>query len=137
MSVEAAIVELITESASVTSLIDDRIYPNIIPEEESLPAVAYNEISGYNTRQTNDSTTGLVRARYQLTAINDKANGGYSVLCDIRDAIRTLCLATRNATSYGSINIDHIEVSTVDMPSLESSTILYGKVIDLIIYYLE
>ena len=137
MSVEAAIVEMITESAAVTSLIDDRVYPNIIPEDEDLPAIAYTEISGHNTRQTNNSTTGLVRARFQLTIMNNKANGGYSDLCDIRDAIRDLCVATRNTSSYASVYIDHIEVSTIDMPSLEPSTTLYGKIIDMLIYYRE
>ena len=137
MSVEAAIVEMILESDAVAALIDDRIYPNVIPEEEDLPAIAYSETSGHNTRQTNNSTTGLVRSRFQLTIMTDKNRGGYSVICDIRDAIRAIFIATRNTTSYSDIYIDHIEVSTMDMPKLEPSYTLYGKLIDMVIYYKE
>ena len=137
MSVETAIVDMITNSALITSLIDDRVYPNVVPEEESLPAIVYHETSGHNTRQTNNSTTGLVRARFQLTIMSSKAYGGYSAVCDIRDAVRDLCVATRNTSSYGGIFIDHIEVSTMDMPSLEPVYTIYGKLVDMIIYYRE
>lgn len=136
MSVETAIVAMITASGAVSALVGDRIYPNIIPEGEDLPAIAYHEIWGSSTGYTNSATTLFTTTRLQLTIMNEKGTTGYDDLLEIRDAIITLCRTTRNAT-YDGVVIDHIESTSMDQPNLEPATTIYGKIINLTIYTKE
>lgn len=136
MSVETAIVEMITNSGAVSALIGDNIWPNIIPEGESFPGIAYSLITGDDTRPTNDGQTGLTIARVQLTVQNEKGTTGYSDLLEIRDAIITLCRGVSRDT-YDSLVIDHIESISLDLPNLEPETTIYGKVIDMTVYILD
>ena len=136
MSVETAIVVMITASGTVSALIGDRIFPNIIPEGESFPAITYHEIWGSDTGYTNSATTLFTVTRLQLTIMNEKGTTGYSDLLAIRDAIITLCRTTRNAT-HDSVLIDHIESTSMDQPNLDPATTIYGKIISMTIYTKE
>ena len=133
MSVETAIVKMITDSGAVSALIGDNIWPNVIPEGESFPAIAYHLTSGDGTMPTNDGQTGLTTARVQLSIVNEKGTTGYTDLLEIRDAIITLCRSVSNDT-YDSMVIDHIETTSLDLPSLEPATTIYGKIIDMTVY---
>ena len=133
MSVETAIVEMITNSGAVSALIGDNIWPNVVPEGESFPAIAYSLVLGDDTRPTNDGQTGLTIARVQLTIQNEKGTTGYSDLLTIRDAVITLCRGV-SVDTYDSIVFDHIETTSLDLPNLEPATTIYGKVIDMTVY---
>ena len=135
MSVEAAIVSMLEDDSVVVLLGVGNVWPNVVPQGETLPAVAYSEIVGSDTGYTNSGTTGLTVARFQLT-IQDQGVRSYDSVCDIRDAIITLVRATRN-TTYASTLIDHIESTSLDLPNLEPETTIYGKIIDMTIYVKE
>jgi hypothetical protein len=62
---EAIYAHLITD-AGVSALASTRIYPQTIPQDIDLPAIAYQRISGPRI-SAHDGPTGLARARMQLT----------------------------------------------------------------------
>jgi len=56
---------LLTSDAGVTALVGTRIYPLILPQNPTLPAISYGLISAI--RDTNlSSMVGLVEVRYQF-----------------------------------------------------------------------
>lgn len=45
MSAETALVNLLTSDPTVAALVGGRIYPNVIPQDAALPAIAYQVLS--------------------------------------------------------------------------------------------
>lgn len=44
MSAEASLYSALTGDTSVMLLVDDRVYPDVLPQDKALPAVAYSRI---------------------------------------------------------------------------------------------
>jgi len=72
MEIEAAFYSFITSQAVTSSLVSTRVYPLNIPQEATLPAVAYQRISGGRELTHGGPQQGLLRARLQvtITAVN-------------------------------------------------------------------
>lgn len=66
MVIEEALVQQLEDSVGVGAQIADRIYPNIIPEDATLPALAYQKISG--PRMLAHDGKLYARVRFQMTA---------------------------------------------------------------------
>lgn len=68
MILEEGIYAHLTDDAGVAALVGTRIYPLQVPQDVTLPAVAYQRISGPRDH-AHDGPTGLVRARVQFSAL--------------------------------------------------------------------
>lgn len=66
--IEEAIYSRLTAASAVTALVSTRIYPNKIPQEATLPAVAYQRISARRVK-AHAAPTGLARVRVQVTCV--------------------------------------------------------------------
>lgn len=65
MSLESAFRSMILSISSVTSLVSQRVFPGIIPENETLPAIRYLPVSG--TREhSHDGVSGFQVQRIQV-----------------------------------------------------------------------
>lgn len=80
MSVETDVFTAVTGDSGVNALIGTRMYPNILPDETSMPAIVYQQIS--------ETVLGGVcyETRLQLRLLATS----YSGLKGLRDAVRTL-----------------------------------------------
>lgn len=66
MIYEQALVTELEATSAITDLVGTRIYPNVIPEDADLPAMAYQRISGART-QFHDGSVFWDEARVQFT----------------------------------------------------------------------
>lgn len=67
---EQAIFNILTNDAGVAALVVTRIYPNIVPIDATLPAIAYQRISA-SSEMAHDGPAGYAQARLQITMIDD------------------------------------------------------------------
>jgi len=73
----------LTTDAGVVALVGSRVYPLVVPQDATLPAIAYQQISGPRDH-THSGPSGLVRARMQLTFVGSS----YSEAKAVADAAR-------------------------------------------------
>ena len=81
---EAVVMQMLT-SSTVSALINQRLYPLVIPQDAPLPAVAYQKIDSPKT-SSHGGRSDLARSRFQFTAAADtysevKALAGAIVDC--------------------------------------------------------
>ena len=65
-TIEESLVDRLADTGAVTTLVGSRIYPNMIPQDAALPALAYQKISG--VRNKFHDGPGYARSRVQMTA---------------------------------------------------------------------
>lgn len=87
--VELAVYAILKAAGAVTALVggssSPRIYPNVVPQDAGLPAVAYQRISSLR-RPVHGSPASLARPRVQLT-----------LLAESYSQVKALAAATREA----------------------------------------
>ena len=85
MDLETALTAALQADAGVGALVADRIYPQLVPQDATLPAIAYQVITT-DGMHTHNGTTPLVRATVQLAIIAST----YATAKQIRTAAKTL-----------------------------------------------
>ncbi len=84
MSVEKAIVALLEDDVGVGAIAADRIYPSVLPEDETLPAITYFRVSTVRDPKFGADSI-VVQSRIQVGC----HASSYSGAKDLRDAVRT------------------------------------------------
>lgn len=83
-TIEAGLWSALTGSARVAGLVSDRVFPEVIPQDATLPAVAYQRVSG--PRGTfHGGATGMAQARIQLTITAETYSAAKEVAAAVRD----------------------------------------------------
>ena len=70
MYIGAALYSHLTSDSDVSAIVSTRIYPNVIPQDVDLPALAFQEISRPGA-MAHDGPYGIVFPRFQITAQAD------------------------------------------------------------------
>lgn len=82
--IELAVYAILKAASAVTTLVggstSPRIYPVVVPQDATMPAIAYQRISSYR-RPVHGSPTSLARPRVQLTIL-DVTYSGVKALAD-------------------------------------------------------
>lgn len=81
---EEAVYSRLSGNVAVAALVSTRIYPNKIPQEATLPAIAYQRISARRVK-AHAAPTGLARVRVQVTCVARS----YSEVKGLAAAVRT------------------------------------------------
>jgi hypothetical protein len=66
MTIESGLYGELTGDAGVAAIVSTRVYPLQVPQDVSMPAIAYQRISG-RPEYAHDGDSGLKRARFQFT----------------------------------------------------------------------
>ena len=66
MSVESELVSLLINNAGVAALVGTRVYPVVLPQNPTLPAIVYQELRTATLVQSSGDT-GSRRGRYMLS----------------------------------------------------------------------
>jgi len=82
---EAGLYAALTGAARVAGLVSERVYPEVIPQEATLPAMAYQRVSGLRGHY-HGGGLGLARGRIQLTIVAET----YSEAKEVAGAVRDL-----------------------------------------------
>lgn len=85
MRAEKVVYTLLTGSAAVTALVGLKIYPGLIPQNTSMPAVSYELVSGVDIAPINAQAGGVIlRSRVQVSVLARS----YAQVKTIQEAIR-------------------------------------------------
>lgn len=86
MTIEAGIYAHLIADSGVFGLVGTRIYPQVIPQDAEMPAMAYQRISGPRDH-AHTGPTGLVSARVQLTCMAASYDGAKALGEAVRAAM--------------------------------------------------
>ncbi len=129
-----ALVDLLLTEASITDIIEDRMFPNVIPQAAAIPAITYQQISGPRDHVM-AGATGLAQARFQLNCV-DRTYAAAKSLFELARLI-----LDGYSGLVGTVEISSIEISSeMDIPAVLPGVdrlSRYGKQMDLIIWYQE
>lgn len=67
--IEGALFHMLKNDADVSSLVADRIYPDVIPQEIPLPAVLLSRTPGDGSVHSTTGFSGVIRARFSVLAL--------------------------------------------------------------------
>ncbi len=125
--VEADLVRYLEANAGVSALVGDRIYPLMIPERATLPAIRYQGISmGSEVAHTGPS--GLARHRIQLTV----HAATYAIAQAVATALRRALDGKKGMFGAGSSCL-----VANDVPAYEEESGQYLRHVDVEPWYRE
>lgn len=136
MSIEKAIVSILSNAAAVTGIVGSHIFPIFVPQQakDKLPAITYQQISAPRDHVMS-GPTGLVNARFQISCWSKT----YLELRDFADAVRTT-LDGYADTVLGTEIQAVLLLDEGDMPSInpENETLRsFGKRLDFEFWFKE
>lgn len=87
MSVETVLFSRLSEHTGLNALVSTRVYPNLIPQNATMPVVSYHRISTHR-ESAMGVDTGVARARFQLDAFAATYSAVRAVAEQIRAALQ-------------------------------------------------
>ena len=84
--IEEALVAILQADATVSGLVNDRIYPLVAPVGAELPAITYQRISGVRM-ETLQGPTGLAAPRFQFSCLANTYSQAKSLANAVRQAL--------------------------------------------------
>ena len=124
MTIEAAIRQYLLAQAAVTDLIARRLYPMILPQPPTLPAVTYSRVS----RSTVRDLTGMAYrvSRFQFSCWAEKYGDAKAVAQAVRQALEDYVGDMGEFRIMDSTSVNEIDLS-------EPDTGLYHVPVDVLI----
>ena len=132
MVIEEAVTYHLENDAGVAAIAGDRIYPNVIPQDVSLPALAYQVISRPGI-MAHDGPPGYALPRFQVTAQAETYNQVVSLVNAVRVAFDGFSGLMGGA---GGVQVEGTFVQDV-RDDYQFPTERETRRIDFIIHYLE
>lgn len=132
--IEAAVYDILRLNATVSDLISNRIYPLIVPQGISMPAVSYSQVSG-NKRHTTADTDVMVESRWQFNCYDDD----YGICRQLSDAVRDALDNFSDTAGSVIIQCAHMIGELDQVSEIEGADQLrrYAKILDFYIWYNE
>lgn len=130
-TIEEAVYTILTGDGPVNSLISNRIFPKILPQKESVPALTYQQITGKHD-YTMDGKDDLKETRLQINCWAGKYSQTKQLTITVEDALDDF------SGIVGTIKIQTVQLeNTGDMPDVSSLKGIkrYGKRLDFKIWY--
>lgn len=113
-----AIRQFLVSDATVSGLVDTRIYPDLLPQGISMPAVTYYRISTRHEGNINGSKAGIATTRIQIDAFATTRAGSNSLSEAIRKSgILDLGYTTTNGVDILAVEIDAGQRHLIEHPS--------------------
>lgn len=126
--IEAEIVDMLYSDYTLATLIEDRIYPNVIPQGTAMPAIAYQQISGTGEHDMNGPIR-LQSGRWQITCYAKT----YTEMLTIAHRVRAVM------DGYKGGNIAVVQMGNEgDQPQLSSgkdAILRYSRYIEFTIWH--
>ena len=127
MSIENAIYSRLSGYAGLSALVSTRIYPSLMPQDTTMPAVTYQRISGLPISLLS-SDTDIIDARFQFSCFASTYDSGRAVVKQIR-----LALQRWSGTEATVTILDSLMENDTDL--YDPDTMLHYPVVDFLISY--
>ena len=132
MRAEKVVYDLLTGSEAVTALVGLKIYPGLIPQNTTMPAVSYELISSVDIPPINAQASGVIlRSRVQVSALART----YAEVKTIQEAIRRALLFKSGLIAGVQVNAITRELIGSDERDDESG--LYMQGVDFLLIHDE
>lgn len=129
MVVEEGLVTYLLAQPTITGVIGQRLYPIHIPQNPTLPAIAYQRISTPRT-YSHQGFSNRARPRIQLTLFALS----YSACKDLAEKLRAVLAGYRGL--WGTVNIFSTFVDN-ELDDYDTETQQYRRIIDLLVDHFE
>ncbi len=87
MSAEADLYSALVGDTSVMSLVDDRVYPDVLPQDKALPAVAYSRV-GTEYVNTIHGTSVAQKATLDVFCMAERREDAEAICDAVEDVAR-------------------------------------------------
>lgn len=128
MSIEGGIRTILVSNSGVSALVSSRVYPRIIPAKTTLPAIAYQKISG-NKMHHLGGEAGHAQPTYEISCWSDGYDEAVAVSLAVMAALKDYS-GTSDSTVFQWITVigddDAFEID----PDQEQAT-RFGRRIDI------
>ncbi len=132
MRAEKVVYDLLTGSEAVTALVGLKIYPGLIPQNTTMPAVSYELISSVDIPPINAQASGVIlRSRVQVSVLART----YAEVKTIQEAIRRALLFKSGLIAGVQVNAITRELIGSDERDDESG--LYMQGVDFLLIHEE
>ena len=127
--IEEALFTRLSGFAGLVALVAARIYPVVLPQDVTLPAVSYQRVSGPRTSAMG-SDPGLSHPRFEVSAWSED----YLTAKTVKEQIRAALQRWRGTVS-GVVVIDTFLLGERDL--YDPATLLYHVPVDVVIHHRE
>jgi hypothetical protein len=127
--IEQAIYSILSTDATTKALVGTRIYPNVVPQDATLPAIAYQRISGSRV-QSHGGPSNLARPRFQFTCLAVNYSGARAVANAVRQALD----GYKNTAASVYVQAGHIQT---DFDSFADGENLHAVRVDFYLWHTE
>lgn len=133
--IEQALYAILSGHAGLSSLVDNRIYPIVLPQGPLLPAVTYQRVSG-EREETHDGPSGLARPRFQVSCWAQILPGvnAFDQARAVAEQVR-LALDGYQGTA-GGVQIEVIQLEN-EVDLFEPETQIFHSAIDFTVWHQE
>lgn len=130
--IEEALYAHLSAYANLTALVSNRIYPKILPQKGTYPAITYQKISGprLHTLQTDP---GTARPRFQISCWAQTYNQAKAVAKQVQIALQDF---SGVMGGVGGVQVDAVLLEN-EYDAFEDETGLYQVPVDFIIWHQE
>lgn len=129
MSIEESLFTRLSTHAGLSALVSARIYPLILPQKPTLPAVTYTRVSGERVSAMGADTV-IARPRFQVSCFASTYASARAVAAQVRAALQRW-----RGTVGGVVIQDSFIESEIDL--YEDDTKLYHTALDFEIIHEE
>lgn len=138
MRAEKVVHSLLSGHAALAALVSTRIYPHILPQDKTLPAVTYEHVSSVEPGTIDAASTyAVVQSRIQVTALaaDSASASGYALCKSILDAARTALLY--QSGTIASIYVASIIRDVVGPDQFDPEINAHMQSIDVVVTHFE
>lgn len=132
--IEKAIYSLLTGDGTLTGLVSTRIFPVLIPQKTTMPAIAYEQTSGARVHAT-DGPAGQVNSRWQFNCWGSSYASVRAVANALREAIDGYSGTTAGVIFQAIQSQDENDIKAD--PAGANRARRYGKSLDFEIWFCE
>ena len=84
--VEEALVSVLKAASAVTNICSTRVYPAVVPQKGTIPALTYQRISGPRIRDL-DGPDGMATPRFQINCWSTTYKGAFTLSNAVRGVL--------------------------------------------------
>lgn len=132
MTIEADLYTILTGSTSVTALSSNRIYPMMLPQKCTYPAISYFRVSTVPNHLFSVDAAN-VQARFQVDCWDDDALGSRALANAVSTALNRIGRSTSRTVVMEDIFFDNQQ----DLPERDLDEDVFRVSMDFLVYYLE
>lgn len=132
MRAEKVVYDLLTGSEAVTALVSLKIYPGLIPQNTTMPAVSYELISSVDIPPINAQAGGVIlRSRVQVSVLART----YAEVKTIQEAIR--CALLFKSGLIAGVQVNAITRELIGSDERDDESGLYMQGVDFLLIHEE